>query len=216
MNIWTAWTNLLEASINLLSSHLGLSEALAIIAFTLLARLVLMPISFRAARDMYQNQMAIRDAKPEIERLKEVYKDNPAEKSRRIMALYKKRGIKFVGKTTVFNIGSQGILGLGLFQALRSMTFNSKFLWIANLGKPDVLLALTVGALMFLSMILMPGSAEQASMMMFLVPVIVSVLVLVSFPSAIGVYWATSNFATLGQAVYLRHVVKREENLGCS
>lgn len=216
MNIWTAWTTFLEASINILSSHLGLSEALAIIAFTLLARLVLMPISFRAARDMYQNQMAIRDAKPEIEHLKEVYKDNPAEKSRRIMALYKKRGIKFLGKTTVFNIGSQGILGLGLFQALRSMTFNSKFLWIANLGKPDVLLALTVGALMFLSMILMPGSAEQASMMMFLVPVIVSVFVLVSFPSAIGVYWATSNFATLGQAVYLRHVVKREENLGCS
>lgn len=213
MDIWIAWTNLLETGINLLAGHFGLSEALAVITFTLLARLALMPISFKAAYDMHQNQMAIRAAKPEIDRLKEVYKDNPSEIAIRTMALYKKRGIKFLGKTTVFNIGSQGILGLGLFQTLKSMAFNSKFLWIANLAKPDVILALAVGALMFASMALMPGSTEQASLLILLVPVLISVFVLVSFPSAIGVYWATSNLVTLGQTVYLRRVVKRAGDL---
>lgn len=213
MDIWNAWTNLLETGINLLAGHFGLSEALAVIAFTLLARLALMPLSFRAAHDMYKNQMAIREVKPEIDRLKEVYKENPSEVAKRTMALYKKRGIKFLGKTTIFNIGSQGILGLGLFQTLKSMTFNSKFFWIANLGKPDVILTLAVGALMFASMALMPGSSEQVSLLIFLVPVLISVVVLISFPSIIGVYWATSNLATLGQAVYLRRVVKREGNL---
>lgn len=210
MEIWTAWTALLENGINLLSAQLGLSEALAIIAFTLLARLALMPLSFRAAYDMYQNQMAIRAAKPEIERLKEVYKDNPSEIAKRTMALYKKRGIKFLGKTTVYNIGGQGILGLGLFHALKNMTFSSKFLWITNLSKPDAILALAVGALMFASMFLMPGSSEQASLLIFLIPAVITVFVLVSFPSAIGIYWAASNFATLGQSLYLRRVVKQE------
>lgn len=208
MDIWTAWTALLENGIHLLSAQLGLSEALAIIALTLFARLALMPLSFRAAYNMYQNQMAIRDAKPEIEHLKEVYKDNPSEITKRTMALYKKRGIKFLGKTMVFNIGSQSLLGLGLFQTLKNMTFSSKFLWISNLGKPDVILALAVGSLMFASMFLTPGTAEQASLLIFLIPVAISVFVLVSFPSAIGVYWATSNFATLAQSLYLRHVVK--------
>lgn len=210
MDIWTVWTNLLESGINMLSGHLGLSEALAIIVFTLLARLALMPLSFKAAYDTYRNQRAIRDAKPEIEGLKEVYKDNPSEIAKRTMALYKQRGIKFLGKSTVFNIGSQGLLGLGLFQTLKSMAFNSKFLWIPNLGKPDVFLAFAVGALMFASMALMPGSSEQVSLMILLVPVVISMFVLVSFPSAVGVYWATSNFVTLGQAVYLRRVVNRE------
>ncbi|MDQ2076259.1 membrane protein insertase YidC [Marinimicrobium sp. ABcell2] len=213
MDIWTAWTALLEYGITLLSTQLGLSEALAIIAFTLLARLALMPLSFRAAYDTYQNQAAIRSAKPEIERLKEVYKDNPPELAKRTMALYKKRGIKFLGKSMVFNIGSQGVLGLGLFHTLKNMTFSSKFLWITNLAKPDVILALAVGALMFAGMLLMPGSAEQASLLIFLIPVAISVFVLVSFPSAIGIYWAASNFATLGQSLYLRHVVKREATL---
>src|SRR5690606_3976064 len=87
MDIWTAWTNLLETSIIFLSGHLGLSEALAIIAFTLLARMVLMPLSFRAAYDTYQNQKAMRKAKPEIERLKEIYKDNPSEIAKKTMEL---------------------------------------------------------------------------------------------------------------------------------
>ncbi len=213
MDIWSAWINLLESGINMLSGQIGLSEALAIITFTLLARLALMPLSFKAAYDTYQNQRAIREAKPEIERLKETYKDNPSEIAKKTMALYKQRGIRFLGKSTIFNIGSQGLLGLGLFQTLRSMTFNSKFLWISNLAKPDVLLAFAVGALMFASMALMPGSSEQVSLMILLVPVVISMFVLVSFPSAVGIYWATSNFVTLGQAIILRRVVNREGKL---
>lgn len=213
MDIWTAWTALLENSINLLAAQLGLSEALAIVTLTLLARLALMPLSFRAAYDMYQNQTALRAAKPEIEHLKEVYKDNPSEVAKRTMALYKKRGIKFFGKTMIYNIGSQGVLGLGLFHTLKNMTFSSKFLWITSLAKPDVILALAVGALMFASMFLMPGSAQQASLLILLIPMVISVFVLMSFPSAIGIYWAASNFATLGQSLYLRHVVKREATL---
>jgi YidC/Oxa1 family membrane protein insertase len=111
-------------------------------------------------------------------------------------------------RLTVANIGTQGVFGIGLFQVLSKATFSSKFLWIGSLAKPDLLLTVLVTALMLLGMALMPGATAEPSMLvMMAISVAVAAIAIVTLPSAVGIYWATSNAVTVVQALILRAVV---------
>ena len=213
MELWELWLTFITNGIDFLSAYLGVSEALAIIVFTLLSRMLLMPLSLKSSYLMYKNRLAVEKIRPEVERLREIYSDNPGELAKRTMAIYKKNGIRFIDRTSIMNIGSQGILGISMFQALRNMAFSSKFIWIADIAKPDVILAFMVGVLTFASMLIMPGTVEQQNFLMLFILTGVVMFVLASFPSALGLYWATSNAVTIVQTLVLRVVLEREDRV---
>ena len=213
MEIWSLFTNAIVQSIEFFTSEVGVGEAMAIIIFTLLGRLLLMPINLNAMVNMYKNKKAISAIKPELDKLKIVHKDNPSEIAKYTIELYKKHNIKFLDKSSVANIASQGIFGFGMFQALQQIVFNSKFAWIANIAKPDVFLALLVGVITYFSMIMMPGSAEQTSTLLFVIPAIICIVTLINFPSALGLYWATSSVTSLFQSLVLNKYLKKQEKL---
>lgn len=210
MELWNMWVTLIENSMLYFSSQLGMSEAVAIIVFTLLVRLALSPVSFKSAYNMYQNKRAMQLLKPEIEQLKVKFKNNPAELAKVTMSLYKEKGIQLLDKTSMINVGTQGVLGIGVFQALKEMVFNSKFLWIPDLAKPDMILAVLIALLTFLTMALMPGATEQSIWVLMIIPLVISVVVYFSFSSALGIYMVTSSLATLCQSVYLQYITSRE------
>lgn len=213
MEVWSLFTSAIVQSIEFLTSEVGVGEAMAIIIFTLLGRLVLMPINLFAMVKMYKNKKAIYAIKPELDKLKIVYKDKPSEIARCTMELYKKHNIKILDKNCVANIASQGLFGFGMFQALEQMVFNSKFAWITNIAKPDVFLALLVGVITYFSMIMMPGSAEQTSTLLFVIPAILCIVTLINFPSALGLYWATSSVTSLLQSLVLNKYLTKQETL---
>ena len=136
MEVWNLWTGLITYLIDYLSLNLGVSEALAIILFTMLARLALMPVSLVSSYRMCRNRLTLQRLQPVVEALKEQYPDDLAERSRQTMALYKKHGVKMLDRTTVLNMASQTVLGIGVFQALGNMLSSSRFLWIAFSGSP--------------------------------------------------------------------------------
>lgn len=214
MELWSIWTHLLEANLGFLAAHFGFSEAVAIIVLTLIARAAMMPVSLAAAYRMQKNKEALERIKPALEELRQTFKDNPSELATRTMALYRKNGISFMDKVSLLNIGSQGVFGLGVFQVLNRMVFSSKFLWISNLAKPDFLLTVLVGALVLLSLVLMPGATADTSMLLMLaIPVLISVVAVAALPSALGIYWATSNAVTLVQTLALRGLLARQRHL---
>ena len=209
MEIWHLWTHSIVTFLSMITGQFGLSEAMGIIAVTLGVRLAIFPLSFSSALKMQKNKAAIARIKPEIEQLRERLKNDPTELARQTMALYRDNGIRFLDKTSVLNMGTQGVVGLGFFQALKSIPFNSRFLWITNLGKPDLYLSILVGVLLFASMSLMPGAADQSPLLFLLIPAAISVFALISFPSALGLYWATSNLVSVVQALALRWYLSR-------
>lgn len=211
MDIWNFFTSFIVQSIAFLTHEVGVGEAVAIILFTLIGRLVLMPINLLAMANMYRNKKAISALKPELDKIKVIHKDKPNEIAKSTMALYKKNNIKILDKKSVINIASQGVFGFGMFQALQQIVFNSKFAWIANIAKPDVALALLVGVITYFSMIMMPGSAEQTSTLLFIIPAIICIITLISFPSAIGLYWATSSVTSLLQSLVLNNYFQKQE-----
>lgn len=210
MEFWNMWIMLIENSINFFSSQVGMTEAVAIIVFTLLARITLIPVSYQSAYRMYKNKLSMQALKPEIDRLKRIYEDDPVKLTKVTMSLYKEKGVQLLDKTSVLNMFSQGILGVGIFQALKGMVFNSKFMWIPDLAKPDMILAILIALLTFLTMALMPGAAEQSSWMFIMIPLVISLVVYFSFPSALGISIVASSLVTLVQSAFLQFMVSKE------
>jgi len=81
-------------SIQFFTNEVGLGEAMAIILFTLIAGLILMPINLLAMANMYRNKKTLSALKPELDNLKIIHKGNPSEIAKSTMALYKKHKIK--------------------------------------------------------------------------------------------------------------------------
>lgn len=211
MELWTLWTHALQAALSGLGLYFGLSEAAAIVLLTLLVRVGLMPVSLPAAYRMQMNKEAMLRLKPQLDELRRTCKNDARERAARTMALYRDNGIAVVDKLTVLNLFTQGAFGLGLFHTLKRMVFSSKFLWIPDLAKPDLWLSVVVTALMLAGMALMPGATSDPSvLLMLMVAVVVSALAVAALPSAIGVYWATSNAVTLLQTLALRGLVARQ------
>lgn len=214
MELWTMWTHLLEAALGFLGAHLGFSEAVSIIVLTLIARGALMPISLTAAYKAQKSKEAMERIKPALEALRETHQDNPSELAAQTMALYRQNGITFMDKVSVLNMGSQGIFGLGIFQVLKRTVFHSRFLWIPNLARPDLALTVLVGALMLLGTALMPGATGSTSLLLMIaVPVVISIIAVAALPSALGLYWATSNAVTVLQTLALRGLLARRRPL---
>jgi YidC/Oxa1 family membrane protein insertase len=62
---------------------------LAVIALTIVVRIILFPLSRRAI----ETQTAMKTIAPDVEKLKEKHKDNREEQARAIFALYRERGV---------------------------------------------------------------------------------------------------------------------------
>ncbi len=125
-----------------------------IILLTIIVRLILFPLSRRATL----TQAKMSEAAPELEAIKEKYKNNPEEQTRRTLALYKERGINpFSG---IFVIIIQLPIVLALYQIFLHFpevnsailysfisapsVINTAFLGIDITGK-SVILALLAG-----------------------------------------------------------------------
>lgn len=85
--IYTPLYNGLVFFVDVLPGH---DVGLAVIALTILVRIILFPLAQRAIA----TQRAMRSAGPDIEALKKKHKDNREEQARAIFALYKERGIR--------------------------------------------------------------------------------------------------------------------------
>jgi YidC/Oxa1 family membrane protein insertase len=210
MDVWTLWTDGLANALAFLSTHAGLSQAWAIAILTIAARLAMMPVSIGAALRAGRNRERIEALKPELTALRNRLKDDPRALTEQTMALYRQNGIRFLDRLTLANLVGQTVFGLGMFRMLRKIKLAARFLWISDIAKPDLILALVTGTLMLLAMALAPGSHQQMSLVMIMIPVAISVISIMTFPSAIGLYWASSNLASLTQTLVVRRIIVRQ------
>jgi YidC/Oxa1 family membrane protein insertase len=212
MEFWNVFINIIMQSLAFITYEVGTSEAAAIILVTFIGRLILMPINLSAMTHMNRNKNALLAIKPELDQLKSTYQDKPSELAKATMALYKKHNIKLLDNKSLINIVGQGTFGLGMFQTLQQVVFTGKFAWITNIAKPDLLLALVVGAITYFSMSMMSGSAEQTNVLLLVIPALTCIVMLSHFSSAIGLYWATSNSTSLIQSFILNKYFYRRHS----
>lgn len=213
-NIWTAWLDLITTALNFLASDVGLGLGLSIVVLTVLLRTALIPASWSAAYAGGVRQKKMKLLQPEMEALKAKHSGKPEIYSREMMKLYQSYGLKLVdGRSFLVSLAQLPVF-FGMFRVLRGMGNGVRFLWIPDLPKPNVVLAIIVGLTTAIMIAVNPDMPEQTKMLM---PVISSVVALASalhVGSALGLYWATSSLFSAAQTIAVHKLIKRRMQSG--
>ena len=219
-DIWNAviigpMINSLVLLYSIFLSQFGIS----IIAFTLIVRAIMIPLSVKQSRQL----RAMSALQPKLKEIQERYSKDRQRISQETMKLYKQEGVNPLGCLGPMFI--QFPIWIGLYQALlqtlpstpeslvglsghlyswlpivhHAIPLDSSFLWL-DLAKPDFtpVLPVLVGGSMFLmqKMTTMPTpDPKQAStnrMMLWMMPLMFGFFTL-QFPSGLALYWVVSN-----------------------
>ena len=206
--------NVLVALTHLLGGQFGL----AIIALTVIVRLISWPLTKR----QLNSTKAMQEMQPKIQELQKKYGKNQQKLQQEMMKLYKEAGINPLGciwpmlvQLPIWIALYQAIMSalattpeslLGLAQRLYSwdivnqaIPLSSSFLWL-DLGQPDpyFILAIIVGGTMWVQQKMTtaptvdPRQQSTNRMMTLLMPLMFGFLTLM-FPSGLALYWAVSN-----------------------
>jgi YidC/Oxa1 family membrane protein insertase len=201
-----------------LTQILGGSFGLAIIALTVIVRLISWPLTKR----QLNSTKAMQEMQPKIQELQKKYGKNQQKLQQEMMKLYKEAGINPLGciwpmliQLPIWIALYQAIMSalattpeslLGLAQRLYSwdivnqaIPLSSQFLWL-DLSQPDpyLILAIIVGGTMWVQQKMTtaptvdPRQQSTNRMMTLLMPLMFGFLTLM-FPSGLALYWAVSN-----------------------
>ncbi len=214
MDIWATWLDSIGSVIALLASDAGLGLGLAIVVATVLLRTVLLPLAWPIAYRACIRQKKMAKLQPELRALQDGYRDKPEVYLQKMQQLYRAHGLTMLDGKGLVGALAQLPVFLGMFQALRDAGDGVKFLWVPNLLRPDVALALIAGLTTVLMMAVNPDLPEQVRLLMIIVPSVIAIVAALQFSSALAIYWATSNTFSALQTVVLHAVVRRRLRSG--
>jgi YidC/Oxa1 family membrane protein insertase len=218
-------TNPFIVALLFLYQVLGGSLVLAIVAFTILTRVITYPLNTAQIKSSRKMQ----ELNPKLQQLKDKYKGDREKLAQAQMALYKEAGVNPMAGCLPLLIQMPILFGLygAIYAALGStplqlidlqhrllipslsglVPLQNQFLWM-NLGQPDatfILPFLVVVTTWLQSKLTMPPSADpkdpSAAMsrnMTLIMPLMIGLLSL-SFASGLSIYWVVSNVAGIAQ-----------------
>ena len=182
------------------------SWGIAVIVVTLIVRTLMWPLYARSNRTM--KRMA--KLKPEMDRLKEKYPDDPAKMQQELMGLYRKYGINPIGGC--LPMFAQIPIFFGFFRMLQHAVEmrGYGFLWVDDLSMPDTIgtvagipiniLPIVMGLTSFWQMHMMPNtSVDKTQMAVMKFMPILFLFFCYNYASALALYWTTSNLFSIMQ-----------------
>jgi YidC/Oxa1 family membrane protein insertase len=205
-NAFVQFFELLHHWITALIPNQDISYGMAIIVMTIIIRTVLLPLNIKQTK----SSMAMSKLQPEIKKLQEKYKNDPQKSQQEMMKLYKERGASplsgclpmliqwpiFIALYYVFN-NLKGISGI-------------HFLWIKDLGKKDIILAVLSGLTTYFSSSLMMSSADSSQAKqtanMNIGMSVFMIFISWSLKSALVLYWVVSNLIQILQTVLIKKI----------
>lgn len=208
---------------------------IAVIVLTLLVKVGLFPISLKASK----TQQIIKEMQPKLDALKEKNKDDKQKLALDTMELYREHKISPFSLFLPLLIQIPIILGLfwvfsngGLPEVKTDIlysfiptpeTIDMMFLGLIDVGEKSIILALLTGATQFIQMqIMMPALSPRTAnstfgqdfqrsfqiQMKYIFPIIITVIAY-ALPSAVALYWITSNVFQIGQEMYVKKLTRK-------
>ncbi len=194
-------TELINLLVHFLRGVTG-SDGLAIIAFTVLLRLVLYPVTLKQTKAMEEMKLL----QPKVQELQEKYGAQSEEYQKRVMELYKSYNINPLGGCLPTLI--QLPIIWALFAALRTYPFTESFLWIPDLAKSDWILAILAGAGTYFQSAMTSTESSQ-KMMSVVMTGFITYLGGTQFPAAVTLYWVV----TMGVEMFQRWLISRSAGM---
>ncbi|MCX6720043.1 MAG: YidC/Oxa1 family membrane protein insertase, partial [Candidatus Staskawiczbacteria bacterium] len=200
---------------------------------TIIIRVILFPISIKAVN----SQRSLQKLQPKIQELQKRHKDDKEKQAKEILELYKIEKINpfsglllaliqlpiLIALYRVFwsGLNPKELVVLYSF-VLNPGHINSLFLHLIDLSKPNLIFAVLAGLVQyFQTKMLLPGKGLQSgekskegdfaqamqSQMVYFFPVF-TIIILISLPSALGLYWIASGLFSIGQ----QYIILKKKN----
>lgn len=197
-------------------TDVGASYVLAVILFTLIVRLFLLPLNIKSTRSTAKMQ----EIQPEVKKLQTKHKNSPEKLNQEMMKLYKENNVSMTGGCLPMII--QMPILFALYWAFRQITQVSgeSFLWIPNLALRDpyfILPVLAAGST-YLSTVFTTkvnaASVENSPMNMSTMNIGMSVMIGVSainFESLLVIYWIVGSLIQMLQTYVIVVLPKKNK-----
>lgn len=204
--------------------------AISIIVFTVVVKLLLLPLTLTQTKSMKSMQLI----QPKMDEIKKKYQNDPDKQNQKIMELYKEHKVNPLAGCLPLLI--QFPIIIGLFNALREpvkYVFGTEeaykiadtgFLWVKNLASPDVILLAGISIPFILpilaaittyiqSAMMSPKGGKKDStqnMMLYMFPIMM-LFWGVTFPAGLLLYWVAGNIFQIAQQYVLSKPSKNKE-----
>jgi len=190
---------------------------IAILIITVLIKLVFFPLANRS----YEAMSRMKKLQPEMERIRDQYKEDKMKQQQEMMELYKKEKVNPLAGCLPI------LIQIPVFFALYKVLFVTIemrhapfFGWIQDLSAPDPttmfnlfglipwdppsflmigVWPILMGITMFVQMKMNPAPADPIQQKIFTWMPIIFTFVLASFPAGLVIYWAWNNFLSVAQ-----------------
>lgn len=201
-----------------LADLFGGSYGLAIIAITLIVRLIILPLNLNQSKKSIVQQEKMALIKPEMEEVQKKQKAavTPEEKAaaqQELMSLYKDNDMSMLGGVGCLPLLIQMPIFTAMFQAinLSGEISNSTFLGF-SLGDQNIALAIAAGAVYFVqsyvSMIGLPDEQKKQMRTMMYVSPLMILMVSFTSPAGLGLYWFVGGIFAVFQTVITNFIFK--------
>jgi YidC/Oxa1 family membrane protein insertase len=196
---------------------------LAILAVTVIVKAAFFPL----ANKSYESMAKMKKLQPQMEQLRERFKDDKARQQQELMQLYQKEKINPLAGCLPI------LVQIPVFFALYKVLFVSIdmrhapfFGWIRDLSAPDPtslfnlfgllpfmvpeylhigVWPIIMGITMFLQMQLNPPQPDPIQQQIFSYMPLLFTFLLASFPAGLVIYWTWNNILSIGQQAYISH-----------
>lgn len=195
-----------------LSNLFGGSYGVGIIAFTLIVRIILLPVTY------YQTKSSrkMTDVQPQLKALQEEYSSKDAETQEKLREetskLYEEAGVNPAAGCLPLLIQMPVLIALYQSISRTDVLRTGDFLWV-NLGTPDpyfifpILAALLTLATSKLASMSQTVSNPTTSIMTYMMPIMI-LFISVSLPSAVSLYFVVSNGFSVIQTLLFNNPFK--------
>jgi YidC/Oxa1 family membrane protein insertase len=190
------------------------SYGIDIIILTVLLKILLAPLTHKSMVSMKQ----MGKLQPQMERLKDKYKDDKEKLNREIMELYRRHGVNPLGGCLPMLL--QFPVFIGLYNALSTPIElrHAPFLWIKDLSRPDweslpftignwelgiPVLTILMGASMFIQQWMTPSAGDPNQRKMMLMMPLIFTFMFVTFPAGLTIYWLVNNILSIAQQYWI-------------
>lgn len=210
----------------------------AVIIFTIIVKLILFPLSYRSVR----TQLEMKRIEPELNAVKEKYKEDKQEQARQIMALYKQKGVNpfssffliliqipiIFALYSIFYKGGLPVVNTDILYSFVKIpeSINMEFLGLLDITKKSAILAFLAGITQYFqirySMPVIPPKSSTPSfgndlartmhLQMRYVLPVVVFFIAWSISAVIAIYWTVSNLFAIGQELYVRKTLKKAQS----
>ncbi len=189
---------------------------IAIILLTVLIRVVLFPFFYKSAK----SQLILQKLQPELQKIQHDHKDNKEKQAQAMMELYRKYKVNPFSSFLVILIQLPVLIALYRVFLGDFSSINTTFLGLMDLTKPSIIIVgLSALAQYYQGVLALPktekgkelSAPERMGRMMIYIGPLMTVLILTTLPSAVGLYWIATSVFSILQQIYINKTIKLDE-----